>query len=314
MYTYNFSDEQTEEIAKKTAEYNNIKSLFNDVDKKYSLGQEVRPEDYEKKLNLERKTSGNKTQDEVLALAQNELYDYETSSKSQIENAYSKGVASVEENLTKLENTTSNSKQNLAGAVKNAKENASNDALKRGLARSSIIVNKLASYDQTYLTEFANLEKTFIENQTKFNNEKSLLEIQRQNALDTFDITYAVKLSEKINTINEKLLKQEQEVIEYNNKLEQLEKEFDVEMQENLRKAELDASKTNKEYAEFIAKNGQYAVEVLREKEKYEIAQNYFNSIPKHQALYELKNDSFFKSQIRTYYNALIKEIEQRQE
>ncbi len=314
MYTYKFSDEETEEISKKTAEYDNIKSLFDGVDKKYDFSQEVNQEDYETQLNLERKQSGAKTDEEIQAQAQNELYDYQTSSKSAIENSYTKGVEGVEENLAKLENTTSTSKQNLAEAVESAKEKASNDALKRGLARSSIIVNKLASYDQTYLTEFANLEKTYIENQTKLNSEKSLLEVQKQNALDAFDIAYAVKLSDKINTINEKLLKQEQEVLEYNNKLEQTEKEFDVKMQESLKKAEAESTKANMDYADFIAKNGEHAIEAIKEKEKYSIAQEYFATLPKHQALFELENNSYFKTQLKSYYNVLLKEIEQKQE
>lgn len=314
MYTYKFSDEETEEISKKTAEYDNIKSLFDGVDKKYDFSQEVNQEDYETQLNLERKQSGAKTDEEIQAQAQNELYDYQTSSKSAIENSYTKGVEGVEENLAKLENTTSTSKQNLAEAVESAKEKASNDALKRGLARSSIIVNKLASYDQTYLTEFANLEKTYIENQTKLNSEKSLLEVQKQNALDAFDIAYAVKLSDKINTINEKLLKQEQEVLEYNNKLEQTEKEFDVKMQESLKKAEAESTKANMDYADFIAKNGEYAIEAIKEKEKYSIAQEYFATLPKNQALFELENNSYFKTQLKSYYNVLLKEIEQKQE
>lgn len=313
MYTYNFSDGQTEQISKKTKEYENLMSMFEGVDKKFDLSQTVNKEDYDKTLNLERKGINKKTDDEIAALAEGELFDYKTSSQTSIENNYEKNTQKIGESLEALEKNTNASKQNLEVALEDVKEKASNDAIKRGLARSSIIVNKLANFDKAYLNEFANIEKNFLQTQTKLNNEMSLLQVQKQNALDAFDIAYAVKLSEKINTINEKLLKQEQDVIEYNNKLEQIEKEFETKNQEARRKAELEAQKANMNYADFVTKNGEYALDALKEKEKYQIAKSYFDSLSKPEALFELENNSYFKNQLKSYYNVLLKEIGQKQ-
>lgn len=314
MYTYKFSDNASDEIAKKAKDYDNLEELFKQVDKKYDMSAVVNQEDYQKTLDLERKNTPTKTQEEVLNQAQNQLSDYKTTQEKAIQNDYDKNKERVESQLENLSQSSEESKQALESALNKTKISASNDAIKRGLARSSIIVNKLASYDQTYLNEFANIEKNFLQTQNKLNNEKSLLEVQRQNAIDAFDISYAVSLSEKVNAINEKLFKQEQEIIEYNNKLEEIEKEFELKQTEKLNKAQADAAKQNQDYAKLISSGGGLQIESTKEKEKFDIAFDYLSTLPKAQALYELQNNSYFEKHLKLQYNVLLSKMRSRKD
>jgi hypothetical protein len=314
MYTYKFSDSESDEIVKKAKDYNNLEELFKQVDKKYNSSQVINEEDYNKKLDLQRKTTETKSQDDVLNQAQNEIYEYKTAQENAIENDYTKKSENIDNQLENLSLASTQSKKALEGALDKAKTDASNDAIKRGLARSSIIVNKLASYDQTYLKEFATIEKGFLNSQNKLNNERGILEVQRQNALDAFDISYAVSLSEKINSINEKLLKQEKEVIEYNNKLEEIEKEFELKQAENLNKAKLDASKQNQDYAKYIGSGGGLQIDMVKEQEKFDIAYDYLSSLPKAQALYELTNNNYFENHLKLRYKTLLSQMQARKD
>ena len=103
------------------------------------------------------------------------------------------------------------------------KQDASSDALKRGLARSSIVINVLDAFDKGYIEEINKINNEIQSKITSLEGQKSLLDEQRQSALNAFDINYALKLSSKIDDINKELYEQEQKVIEYNNQIAQKE-------------------------------------------------------------------------------------------
>ena len=312
MYTYNFSDETTENIQEKTSKIDDLQEKFNQIDAKYDFSSQVNEEDYQTSLDLQRKTFEGLSDDQIKKQAEDSLFDYQSQKKESIENDYMTNKQALEQSLSSLEQDTKEAKDELNEAFTQAKENASNDAVKRGLARSSIIVNKLAKYDQAMLQEFSNIEKSYLETSSKLTAEKNLLEVQRQNALDSFDITYAIKLSEKFNGISEQLSAKENEVLEYNNKMEQLEKEYQAEQLEKLEKAKQAAAKANIDYAEFMADGGSATVNSFITKEKYDMAKEYLNSLPKAQALWELQNNSMFLNQLKSGYNVLLTEMQSR--
>ena len=184
------------------------------------------------------------------------------------------------------------------------KKDASNDATKRGLARSSIVINILDAFDQNMIDEINKINEEISTKVESLNNQKSLLSEQRQNALNAFDISYAVELSTKIDEINEKLAEEEQKVIEYNNQIAEKEAEYE--------------SKRNQDTldrAEFIEKYGEDAIQNLKQDEKFEIALNYLNKLSKSEALSELETNRTYSYELGpTNYNRLKILINQRSE
>ncbi len=312
MYQFNFSDEDSEEIVKKATKLDELFKSFADIDKKFDLSSKISEEDYNKKLDLKRQEFEKANDEEVKKEAENSLHDYKTTSKNQIENEYLEKGEAIDKTLTSLSGSKEGAKSEIEKAYKTAKDNASNDAIKRGLARSSIIVNKLAQYDESYLNEFTKIEKNYADTVSKLDAEKNLLEVQRQSALDNFDISYAVKLSEKIEGINEKLDAKEKEVIEYNNKIQQLEKEFELEQQELKSKDEKESKKSNLDLLKYISQYGSTTLDRFKEQEKYSLAYNYLMSLPKGQAIFELEENSNFKNNLKTLFTKLQSEIKNR--
>lgn len=302
MYEYKFSDKQSDEISSKTEKINDLFKKFEDIDSKFDFKQE---ETNDNKLSLERKEFERPTEEQITESAKNSLYDYKDSSLKQIENDYQTGTKSIEDELTSLSDNKNLQQQSLKSAYDEVKESASNDAIKRGLARSSIIVNKLAKYDSALLDEYSAIEKTYNENVVKLEHQKSQLEVQRQNALDGFDIAYAVKLSEKISSLNAELDKQESEIIEYNNKMEQLEKEY-LQDQQKLTDSKNNAIRDdNQKLLEYYSKYGKNYVDKLKQEEKYTLAQEYLDSLSKKEALEFLDTNTKFKENFPTYFSKL---------
>lgn len=312
MYSYKFSDDESKQIEEKTQGISNVLRKFKEIDEKFDLLPSVKKEDYEKKLELKKQEFTPLSEDEVVSQAQNSLHEFKDASLKQIENDYALNKEKLENQEKVLQEGAQEAKENLSNTVDKLKTDASNDAIKRGLARSSIIVNKLASYDAALITEFAKIEKDYMETTQKLAASKSLLEVQRQNALDSFDIAYAVKVSQKINDINEKLADKEREVIEYNNKLIQIEQEYEAEMLEKYNKARKEQNEQVMDYADFVQKGGDMAVQVLKLEEKFKAAQDYLMSLPKEEALKQLFENEVFKTELKSKYQTLLNQINAR--
>ena len=310
MYEYKFSDDETKEINQKTKTIDELFKKFDDIDGKYTFKEEQTVSN--NGLNLERKEFEMPDEDTIKKQAENSLAEYKDSSVKKIENDYIENKEILEQNLSQAKTNKENQQSSLKQAYEQVKTNASNDAIKRGLARSSIIVNKLAEYDGAMLTEFAQIEKDYTDAFTKLNNQKSQLEIQRQNALDGFDIAYAVKLTEKINQINSDLEEKQNKVIEYNNKIEQLEKEY-LQNQEKITDDKNEAIRDdNAKLLEYYTKNGQAYIDKLKQEEKYNLALEYLNTLSKQDAINTLNNNTKFKDNFPTYYNKLLSAVYNR--
>jgi len=311
MYTYSFSDQETDEISKKSQADSNLEKLFSDVDAKYDLSN-IDKGNYEKTLDLQKQDFEGLTDDEIQKKAENSLHEYSSQTKDSIENNYNENSEAIDSNLENLEKSTDKSKQSLQSAYEQVKVDAENDAIKRGLARSSIIVNKLSSFDSSMLSQFAEIEKDYLETTNKLTSQKNLLEVQRQNALDSFDITYAVKLSEKISSITEELQEKEKKVIEYNNKVEQLEKEYEADMLKQYADDLSQVKNDNLDYLEFVNRYGDAGINTLKAKEKYDLAYEHLMSMSKDDAINELSNNTIYQQQLLSNYPALLAKMQAR--
>lgn len=138
------------------------------------------------------------------------------------------------------------------------------------------------------LDEYSKIDKEVGAKIDSLTTQKELLSTAQENALNSFDIAYAVKLSDKIAEINKQLNEQEQTVIKYNNEIQEKEAEYKQKQKESA----LD-------YVTYIEKYGTEGIQKAKQDEKYIYAENYFMSLPKQEAIEELKNNTYI-SQLGT--------------
>ena len=296
MYSYTFSKDDTDKVTQKTQDYSNMLDDFKKVDDKYNLTTD--------NITFEKQTFTRPSDEEIKTSAQNSLENYKQTSLQNIEDDYNQKRSDISNQIDELKNSAQSQKQETKELYSSLKNDASNDALKRGLARSSIVINVLDVFDQNMIDEINKINEEIGTKVESLNNQKSLLNEQRQSALNAFDIAYAVELSTKIDEINAELAEEEQKVIEYNNKI--AEKEAEYEAQRN---------KDTLDRAEFIEKYGEDAILSLKQNEKYEIALNYLNTLSKEEALNELDSNSTFSYELGpTYFNRLKVIVNQRKD
>ncbi len=279
MYKYSFTNEDTEKITEKTKNYSDLLQNFKKVDEKYNFT----PND----LTLERKTFEGKTDDEVKDEAQRSLKEYKDTGIADIEKSYSDKKTALDENIHDTKTQGESKKQETVDLYSSLKDDAKQDAVKRGLARSSIVINVLDAFNQNMIDEYNKINEEISSKIQNLTTQKTLLDEQKQNALNSFDISYALKLSNKIDEINEKLSEQQQKVIEYNNQIAEKEAEY--------KSKQTDKTLT---YAKYIQSYGKDGINVLKQDEKFTLAKNYLDDLTKEEALSELENNKVFASEL----------------
>lgn len=300
MYQYIFSDEDSKLIEQQTQKEDKKKALkdnFKEIDNKYlnTLTGNQDPS-----LNLEKMTFTKPSDEQIKQQATNSLADYRESGLKNIEQEYMTKAQNIDDSISQKKQNADIQKSELEQKYASLKADASNDALKRGLARSSIVVNTLEAFDNKMLDNFMTINQDLAKSIDTLSNQKNLLEQQKQNALNSFDISYAVQLNEKIDKINEKLKQQEETVLKYNNEIAEKEAEYK-------RKKQQEAL----DYAEYVGKYGLGTIEMMKSNEKYKLAREYFLTLPKNEAIKELESDSAYINQLGTYYYKLINELKQ---
>lgn len=301
MYQFSFDENTTKRLQDTTKVGGEIFEKFNQIDKKYNSlnGSETN-------LNLKEISFEKPTEEDVKQKAENNLFDYKNTNINSINEKYDNKIESIEEQKGKIDNNKQESLIGLENKYAKVKEEAKNDAIKRGLARSSIIVNTLSGLDRGMMQDLKELETKANDKISALNEQKSLLEQQKQNALNSFDITYAVKLQNEIDSINSNILKNEQEAIKYNNEIAKLQAKWEKEQEDG------NFDKTSN-LVGLIGKYGTAVFDVLKQNEKYAVASEYFAQLNKEDAILELQNNPKYKENLGTSgYNKLVKEIKNR--
>ena len=298
MYKYRVDDDTTKRVVSLAKDNTNRQKIDDLIEKlkaynnifDYSDKVDIEPVNFERMKDVVIDESAIKSQ------AENELNEYKTSTIEDI-------TEGTKSKIIKLEKDKETSKNNYETAMESArdyyadvKENASNDALRRGLSRSSIVINIMDAFGKQELAKYNELNDTLTETINNIDNEISSLNQRQDEALASFDITYAVKLQDKINSLKQDLLDKQEKVLQYNNEIAEKEAEFNrkyAELEKELRESNFQKEQDLMEYA------GKYGVNMLakyKTAQTYNMAEEYLDTLDKDTARDELYNNETLRS------------------
>ncbi len=216
--------------------------------------------------------------------------ELEEMAKASLEGKYHKAKQAVEDKFAKSYGAIQEKKEGISQAhdakMKDIEEyyderrkEAEKDALKRGIARSSIAEGQLGQLEREESRSKLEAETGLEEQIRKLSGQISSLESEKEKALAEQDILYAAELAEKIYKLKEDRDKKLMDVIKYNNSVREKEKK-------SSEKSFLDAAE-----------------------EKLAAAKKYFDGLSKAKALEELLSTDEYKKHLGAYYGYLLNYI-----
>lgn len=288
-----------------------VLNKLNEIEKKYSL-EEFTPKEITS-LGLEKKQYEAPSDSEIKERAEGELKQEKENGIKTIETTYDKKFSNID---AKIEDAQDDAIDDIEQASENylsSLKTARNNSIKQGISRSSIYDEAVKEIENSFNKQKQEVNDELNKNLTRLEGEREILQRQKENALESFDISYAVKLENKISNINKEILKQQQEVENYNSNVEKQE-QANRELQE---KANLEEqTRIEKRNAELLKQKEEKGAEFTKEKfkEKYDVVMEFLMSLPKDVALNELTKDNSYEMMLSIYYPAAYAQIARRKE
>ncbi len=308
MYQYKFTEDEEKRIKSnldepKTSTQTSIIDGFDEIDKKYKVDTSVTPTDNE--LNLKKLDDIVIDNEKIKDIATKELESERQATIDSIESKASSKHKDLENTIQSKKDDATIQKETIENLYQAKKENISDEALRRGLARSSIVINEIEAFDQDKINELIKVDKELSASISALNGEIDALKTEKESALSNYDISYAATLNKKINDLTSELASKQEEVVKYNNSIMEKEAEYRAKVDKQ------NASTTSKnisdqlDLAKFVNQYGEESLNAIKYEEKYNVALDYFNNLSRLDAMNELKgNAEYYKNQLgNRYYN-----------
>lgn len=310
LYIYRIEDEITKQATDTIKTKNDedlLKSKLKEIEEKFKIDNSS---DLNSNLELKKLDQVDIDEEEIRKNAEDELKDFKTSSINKINNEKIEKENELKSNKDSIIQSTENSKNELKNEYDQVREKVSNDALKRGLQRSSIVINVLDAFNKDEIDTYKKLDEKLKDNINAINFELNALTTKQQQALEEFDITYAAKLNSRINELTNDLKEKQEEIIKYNNEIAKTEEDYKIKY-ENL-KNDLNDSNFNKELdlVEASAKYGINAVKKYKENLVYDTVKQYVSNMDKASAIDFITSNKYVQEQLGSYYKLLLDELQ----
>ncbi len=175
-----------------------------------------------------------------------------------------------------------------------------NDAIKRGLARSSVAAVGRSELESEYLKRNADVEKSYGKKIAELDGEIAAADGKLRAALDDFNLSYATRLNQKIAELKAERDQKIERVTSFNNSVRE-------------KQAKLDADKLKTESDLFSAaieqKKKANSVDGLSASERdklfksvYDSMDKYLASLDKQEAKLEIRNHTLYRQHLSNYY------------
>lgn len=279
------SDEPTlEEVIK------NLEKMSDSYHEKVKLVEEEMPETLglTKKSEVEVDEEGLREKVEQEATA-----DYDTK-KQRLEDEIIADQERLETEITSQESAAASQRESIDSTMDAMRLVAENDALKRGLARSSIVVSRLGNIEDSRAEKLIDLSNTLSSKLTSIEKEIDDLNAKREVSLSNLDIELALEIENRLASKVAELKKTQEGVLEYNNKITQLEAEYQADRSKKM-------SDQKKAQYEFESKYGDDIKKQIMT-DKYNYVSDYLNTMTKQEAITVLMTNPEFAQQLGDYF------------
>ena len=307
MYQYKVSNEDSKKVKQLTesADVEKLLKQINNINKSFATSSVELDND----VSFEKLNQVNKTDDELLKEAQNSLYDYKKSSLDKINNDTTTKQQELVRDIDNVETQAIKDKNNIASYYDNAREEAGNDALKRGLARSSIVINTLDAFNDDEIASYKQIDDEVSNKVNALNFEINALNSQRESALNDFDIEYAVKLDATLSQLKKELGEQQMAITKYNNDIAKAEEDYKIKyanlentLNENAWDKEMDLFDIYSEY-------GASMMDKYKSNKIYSLVKDYLLQFDSAEAKNILETNEELKKALGNKYSTLINEL-----
>lgn len=244
------------------------------------------------KIALERAEYTPLSEDEILSVAEKSLADKYGAKKQSLKEQTAQKTKSFEQAIALAQKQAEETAKRREKDFDDAGERLEEQAIKRGIGRSSVVLGELGQLEEQKQEMLAEIDKTANTAVADYSGKIEQLQQDLSKSLAELDMQKAVEISAEIDEIRKKQQEEKNAIISQNNK------------------AVLDEAKFNKSVDE--SKNAKVVASLNLEKNKQimnEIVRYYREFGDKEQALADFLSDEELKATLGKYYDIVLNEI-----
>ncbi|MGN1227695.1 MAG: hypothetical protein ACI4TX_03535 [Christensenellales bacterium] len=253
--------------------------------------------------------------DDIASKAKQNLVYYEAGGKKEINDKYNTSKGKINEQISEVNTSAKADADKLSEQAKDLKESTKNSMINKNIARSSIYQNMMTDIEKEEMQQLQDLKADTDNKINQLNEKLQLLDNERQNALELFDISYAVKVQDQMDKIKKEISNYNDAVTKYNNSIEQKENDLKAKYDEKYQNYVSQIEDRNRKVMEFMQKYGYGTISNKLNSQKYNVALDYLNTMDKDVAMEILTENDDFKNELgENLFNQLIEAIKNRKE
>ena len=287
-------------------QFNKFKEELEGIDKKYSADIGSVDVAMPDSLGLTKREYEMPTEDELYKLAKEALQSKYQTSKHSIEESDSKSKNNFQNKMTEAEQDATKSKEKLNRSLAKEISAIKEDATSKGVARSSIVTSAVERAQQEYGEKASDVDGEYQDKVQLITTGLEQLANQTKQALEALQQSHDSEVVAKAQKMLEDAQKEYQEVVKYNNSIDEKETKYQKERAEALNKAYNDEVERAQKIVQMYNTIGKSGVEKMAMQEKLEKAKEYFASMPKSIAQKLIQSDSSMRHYFGEYYDYLL--------
>jgi hypothetical protein len=274
------------------------------IDGKYNISNS--DISYPDTLGLEKMENTPLSDEDIERIAREQLISKQLSGVNSINDDADRKVNDLDDKKSAETASIASQIEELQRLYEQRKREAEKDALKRGLSRSSIIMNKIEDFDGNKIKDTEQLNSALSDALVKIDFNIASLETQRAKALSDFDISFAAELSGKIDALKNERQEKIDETLKYNNTVTEKESKYQADKDEAQRKAKQQAMENYLKIAEAQSKGNTDAINKLILDEKVGKVKEYYDKLSPQEALTDFLKDGTMSYHLKEYYDYML--------
>ncbi|MEG2688372.1 MAG: hypothetical protein RSA24_04305 [Clostridia bacterium] len=308
------AEERNKKIAEALKKEEEVAKRLKELESQYSQSPEMKEEKpnldelFPKDSGLQEKKYVEPTDEELSGLATKEVENKKNADKSKLEEKFEKEFGAVDSE-EEAETSLKEKYKKLDELYKSLGEKTSQNAIKNGIARSSIVLEQMEGLDEKKQLEQRTADNDYSDAIATINHEIERLNESKTQALDQLDLKYAVELDKRMADLkNERantILKYEK----YNNTVREKNIKYNQERESDIskflkkqEKDKLEKSAAKSEYEKLYGYSGE---KLDNYKRRYNIALDFYSSLSPDIAEQALESSPTMKYYLGEYYNKL---------
>lgn len=239
--------------------------------------------------------------DEFLKIsAEKELADYRKNGEKALRDKSADDVKTMSDSRAAYANSRDGELAALSEKYADAVRAVDNDAVKRGLARSSVAAVGRSELESEYFGRNASVIEDYGRKIAALDAEISAADGKLRAALDDFNLSYATKLNAKLKELKSERDRKIAEVTEFNNAVRAKQAELDAARAKTESELYTEAQKQQKNSASLDGASSERRDAIY--KSVYAKMDEYLASMSPQQARLEIRNHSLYKQHLSPYY------------